>query len=636
MQPVQLSGSMQSVTGALPVSGTMQPMQSTSPRELRKAVSHKRYDDDVCIALVKSCPDIDAGNANGKTALMLAAQFRPTAAVVEELLRCGASADSTTRRGHTALIFAAGRGRDATITTLLHAGASARIRTVKGDTALEMARGRASPEVVALLEHAETAEGPWRSFVDDLDAQAAQAEHARTCPNCRTELGEPVLDDDTINEADRREAALAAETAATLARCRSAADAASLSRALVLSACAAVAASRPTPVRDASKRVLGPALVDTAARDAQTLLQSCADGALGRALPSRDRRPIRLVLEALLGSGARFESAAVVAFARANPQSYATALELFARGCVSDSASVPAAAPTSDPACAMDLWQLALDAIGRRLHSGEALGVYGVAPRRRRKKEGGATVDSLVHARAWAVACLPDDDGDALDSIDALAAALGVTAKYCAAVGAPALPPVARATSAPVVAYTSLPSLEPVASVVWVGDAAALDAAGAAVAAASRVAVDTEWGDAGDADPAAAPALIQVAAGENVYLVDALLLQGTVALERFAERLLLDGEGGPLLGFAFEHDRVRLEALLPVAAAGRPRRPIVDLQGEGHVGLRDSCATWLGRRLDKTEQCSDWERRPLTRAQIAYAALDAAVLLALHDAMCAL
>ena len=121
MQPVQLSGSMQSVTGALPVSGTMQPMQSTSPRELRKAVSHKRYDDDVCIALVKSCPDIDAGNANGKTALMLAAQFRPTAAVVEELLRCGASADSTTRRGHTALIFAAGRGRDATITTLLHA-----------------------------------------------------------------------------------------------------------------------------------------------------------------------------------------------------------------------------------------------------------------------------------------------------------------------------------------------------------------------------------------------------------------------------------------------------------------------------------------------------------------------------------
>ena len=167
---------------------------------------------------------------------------------------------------------------------------------------------------------------------------------------------------------------------------------------------------------------------------------------------------------------------------------------------------------------------------------------------------------------------------------------------------------------------------------VWVGDAASLDAAGSAVAAASRVAVDTEWGAAGD-DAAAPPALIQAAVGERVYLVDALSLCGTDALGRFVERLLLDGEG-PLLGFAFEHDRVRLEALLP-AATGRPRRPVVDLQRAGHVGLRDACATWLGRRLDKSEQCSDWERRPLSRAQVAYAALDAAVLFALHDAMCA-
>ena len=163
-------------------------------------------------------------------------------------------------------------------------------------------------------------------------------------------------------------------------------------------------------------------------------------------------------------------------------------------------------------------------------------------------------------------------------------------------------------------------------------NAASLDAAGAAVAAASRVAVDTEWGESGDDDPAAPPALIQVAVGERVYLVDALTLRGT--LGRFVERLLLEGDSGPLLGFAFEHDRVRLEALLP-AAAGRPRRPVVDLQRAGHVGLRDACATWLGRRLDKSEQCSDWERRPLSRAQIAYAALDAAVLFALHDAICA-
>ena len=627
----------------------MQPTQPITSRELRKAVSQaRRCDDESCVALVRACPaeSIDGGNANGKTALMLAAQFRPTAAVVEELLRRGANYDATTRRGHTALIFAAGRGRDATIVTLLHAGASARVRTVTGDTALDMARGRASPEVVALLEHAEAAEGgTWRSFVDDPDALAAQAEHAKTCTVCRAKLGEPIVDD-ASNEAERREAALAAETAATSERCRAAEDAAALSRALVLSACAAAAASRPTPVRDASKRVLGPALVDAAARDAPTLLRACADGALGRALPTRDRRPIRLVLEALLGNcggdamtggntgagdgaaatvekgGALFEPAALVDFARADPQSYATALELYARG------------GASDPACATELWKVALEALGRRLHAGEALGVYGVlaASRRRRKSEGGATVDSLVHARAWGVACLPGGDG--LDAIDALAVTLGVGGKYFAAIGAPE-PSLPVAKSAPAVSYASLPPLAPVASVVWVGDAASLDAAGAAVAAASRVAVDTEWGQSGDDDAAAPPALIQAAVGERVYLVDALTLRGTDALGKFVERLLLDGdEGGPLLGFAFEHDRVRLEALLP-AAAGRPRRPVVDLQRAGHVGLRDACATWLGRRLDKSEQCSDWERRPLSRAQIAYAALDAAVLFALHDAMCA-
>ena len=49
---------------------------------------------------MRACPaeSIDGGNANGKTALMLAAQFRPTAAVVEELLRRGANFDGRRRR----------------------------------------------------------------------------------------------------------------------------------------------------------------------------------------------------------------------------------------------------------------------------------------------------------------------------------------------------------------------------------------------------------------------------------------------------------------------------------------------------------------------------------------------------------
>jgi ATP-dependent helicase Lhr and Lhr-like helicase len=50
----------------------------------------------------------------------------------------------------------------------------------------------------------------------------------------------------------------------------------------------------------------------------------------------------------------------------------------------------------------------------------------------------------------------------------------------------------------------------------------------------------------------------------------------------------------------------------------------------GH-SLREVCARELGLRLDKREQTGDWTRRPLTDSQITYGALDAEVLLRLHE-----
>ena len=44
-------------------------------------------------------------------------------------------------------------------------------------------------------------------------------------------------------------------------------------------------------------------------------------------------------------------------------------------------------------------------------------------------------------------------------------------------------------------------------------------------------------------------------------------------------------------------------------------------------GLSTLCVACLGARLDKCEQCSDWGSRPLSGAQVRYAALDAAVQL---------
>mmetsp|Transcript_51874 Transcript_51874/g.126514 ORF Transcript_51874/g.126514 Transcript_51874/m.126514 type:complete len:82 (+) Transcript_51874:3-248(+) len=42
--------------------------------------------------------------------------------------------------------------------------------------------------------------------------------------------------------------------------------------------------------------------------------------------------------------------------------------------------------------------------------------------------------------------------------------------------------------------------------------------------------------------------------------------------------------------------------------------------------LRLVCEALLGKSMDKTHQCSDWDARPLSDAQLRYAALDAHVL----------
>lgn len=56
------------------------------------------------------------------------------------------------------------------------------------------------------------------------------------------------------------------------------------------------------------------------------------------------------------------------------------------------------------------------------------------------------------------------------------------------------------------------------------------------------------------------------------------------------------------------------------------------MEGKGLAGLVEA---QLGRELDKRLQCSAWSQRPLHPDQVAYAALDAAVLLLLHDSFIA-
>ena len=68
---------------------------------------------------------------------------------------------------------------------------------------------------------------------------------------------------------------------------------------------------------------------------------------------------------------------------------------------------------------------------------------------------------------------------------------------------------------------------------------------------------------------------------------------------------------------------------------------LVDLQtlamrpGEDTPSLRRVCSRTIGLRLDKTQQCSDWARRPLEQEQLVYATLDAHILLQVYEALLA-
>ena len=173
-----------------------------------------------------------------------------------------------------------------------------------------------------------------------------------------------------------------------------------------------------------------------------------------------------------------------------------------------------------------------------------------------------------------------------------------------------------------------------------------------------RIGVDTEWADPeGDTDAvsgngvaaggkgsgrskaeaSARLAVVQLAVHGRAWVIDALNGDCAAELGKLL-RWMLESEGEcQVLGFAFQGD---IAMLRPLCGAEMEVRTLVDLQLLGRLtGERDTpslkkvCVRTIGKGLDKAQQCSDWARRPLERAQFLYAALDAHVLLSVHDAL---
>jgi len=155
--------------------------------------------------------------------------------------------------------------------------------------------------------------------------------------------------------------------------------------------------------------------------------------------------------------------------------------------------------------------------------------------------------------------------------------------------------------------------------------------------------IDTEWGDSGQV-----PAVVQLAVGDQAWVIDTST--PTPATRSLFEWVFTTDAITPL-GFSFAHDADRLGVLL--AGDGTSTRAkiypahslslelflldrVVDLQliamrllpnGGQMPGLKKVTERWLNQTLDKSEQCSNWDARPLSASQLKYAATDAAVLL---------
>ena len=138
------------------------------------------------------------------------------------------------------------------------------------------------------------------------------------------------------------------------------------------------------------------------------------------------------------------------------------------------------------------------------------------------------------------------------------------------------------------------------------------------------------------------PSLLQLATATTVWLLDLeapacctrILLDAIVAL--------LCSSKHRILGFGLQGDLDRLQMLyVHQQASPLTACRVVDLREAcvgaatlpSEAGLAAQLRAWTGKTLNKTMQCSDWAARPLSAAQIAYAAADAMCLHVLDEAI---
>ncbi|GMH39341.1 hypothetical protein BSKO_07239 [Bryopsis sp. KO-2023] len=172
-------------------------------------------------------------------------------------------------------------------------------------------------------------------------------------------------------------------------------------------------------------------------------------------------------------------------------------------------------------------------------------------------------------------------------------------------------------------------------------------AAGEALGKADIVGIDVEWKPEQKGKKSKA-SILQAGIRDDVFIFDLLAIGECPELSA-ALLPCLQSADVTILGFGINEDLSKLTSSYPSQPCFKSVEQIVDLQqvwrpyaaknniqivsGRQNVGLSSTVERILGKPVDKSMQVSNWEARPLSLAQIKYAAQDAHILLLLYDKM---
>ena len=130
--------------------------------------------------------------------------------------------------------------------------------------------------------------------------------------------------------------------------------------------------------------------------------------------------------------------------------------------------------------------------------------------------------------------------------------------------------------------------------------------------------------------------VLQIASYTHTFVLDLLKLKNNLELDKVLCKILTDPHS-VITGCSFGADLDQLSRGMKQMVFYRDIPKFLDVidfykavepdhKNKGGYGLAAICENLLGKKLCKGEQVSNWERRPLRKSQMHYAALDAWIL----------